>query len=91
MIVIVIIIVILLFIIISIVSIPSIGRLLLWHLFSDLQARDFVLNFLTFVILYNNLIPISLQVTLEIVRFFQAAFISWVCLRSFSDVLDHVF
>jgi len=44
----------------------------------DLETRDFVLNFLTFVILYNNLIPISLQVTLEIVRFFQAAFIAWV-------------
>lgn len=37
-----------------------------------------MLNFLTFVILYNNLIPISLQVSLEIVRYFQAAFISWV-------------
>uniref|UniRef100_A0AAF5D3S5 Phospholipid-transporting ATPase n=1 Tax=Strongyloides stercoralis TaxID=6248 RepID=A0AAF5D3S5_STRER len=33
-------------------------------------------DFITFFILYNNLIPISLQVTLEIVRFFQAAYIN---------------
>lgn len=33
-------------------------------------------NLLTFVILYNNLIPISLQVTLEMVRFLQAIFIN---------------
>lgn len=33
---------------------------------------------LTFFILYNNLIPISLQVTLEVVRFFQAAYINSV-------------
>jgi len=52
----------------------------------DLETRDFVLNFLTFVILYNNLIPISLQVTLEIVRFFQAAFIAWVCWTVFRVV-----
>ncbi|PAV86956.1 hypothetical protein WR25_25624 isoform B [Diploscapter pachys] len=31
---------------------------------------------LTFFILYNNLIPISLQVTLEVVRFFQAFYIN---------------
>lgn len=33
-------------------------------------------TFLTFVILFNNLVPISLQVTLEVVRFFQAQFIN---------------
>lgn len=32
---------------------------------------------MTFVILYNNLIPISLQVTLELVRFMQALFINY--------------
>lgn len=32
---------------------------------------SFPWHVLTFFILYNNLIPISLQVTLEIVRFFQ--------------------
>ncbi|VVC91182.1 unnamed protein product [Leptidea sinapis] len=40
------------------------------------QNANFGFNFLTFLILYNNLIPISLQVTAEIVRFFQAKFIS---------------
>jgi len=34
-------------------------------------------NVLTFFILYNNLIPISLQVTLEMVKFVQAYFINW--------------
>lgn len=38
---------------------------------------------LTFFILYNNLIPISLQVTLEIVRFFQASYIN--CDREMYD------
>lgn len=33
-------------------------------------------NLLTFLILFNNLIPISLQVTLEVVRFIQAIFIN---------------
>uniref|UniRef100_A0A915D5Y4 Phospholipid-transporting ATPase n=1 Tax=Ditylenchus dipsaci TaxID=166011 RepID=A0A915D5Y4_9BILA len=37
---------------------------------------NFAWNVLTFFILYNNLIPISLQVTLEVVRFFQAAYIN---------------
>ncbi|XP_045479978.1 probable phospholipid-transporting ATPase IA isoform X7 [Harmonia axyridis] len=36
----------------------------------------FFYNLLTFVILFNNLIPISLQVTLEVVRFIQAIFIN---------------
>ena len=49
-----------------------------WYLkeFSDLSS-SFAFTFLTFVILYNNLIPISLQITLEIVRFMQAQFINW--------------
>lgn len=37
---------------------------------------DFFWDILTFFILYNNLIPISLQVTLELVRFFQAVYIN---------------
>ncbi|TKR68028.1 hypothetical protein L596_024078 [Steinernema carpocapsae] len=44
-----------------------------------LKAVDnphFAWNVLTFFILYNNLIPISLQVTLELVRFFQASYIN---------------
>ncbi|VDP00822.1 unnamed protein product [Soboliphyme baturini] len=39
-------------------------------------STHFGYNFLTFIILYNNLIPISLQVTLEVVRFLQAQFIN---------------
>jgi len=34
-------------------------------------------QFITFFILYNNLIPISLQVTLEIVKFIQAYYMNW--------------
>ena len=34
-------------------------------------------QFITFFILYNNLIPISLQVTLEIVKVFQASYMNW--------------
>ncbi|KAJ1359226.1 amino acid transporter tat1 [Parelaphostrongylus tenuis] len=39
-------------------------------------GTSFLWHVLTFFILYNNLIPISLQVTLEIVRFFQASYIN---------------
>lgn len=38
---------------------------------SDLINVSFGYNLLTFIILYNNLIPISLQVSLEVVRFVQ--------------------
>ena len=44
----------------------------------DGGANNFGLNFLTFIILFNNLIPISLLVTLEVVKFTQAYFINWV-------------
>ncbi|KAG0088539.1 hypothetical protein BGZ92_006041 [Podila epicladia] len=37
---------------------------------------DFGLNILTFLILYNNLIPISLMVTMEVVKFWQAQLIN---------------
>uniref|UniRef100_F1KSC3 Phospholipid-transporting ATPase n=1 Tax=Ascaris suum TaxID=6253 RepID=F1KSC3_ASCSU len=43
---------------------------------SGLRTTNFFWNVLTFFILYNNLIPISLQVTLELVRFFQASYIN---------------
>uniref|UniRef100_A0A0N5AZW4 Phospholipid-transporting ATPase n=1 Tax=Syphacia muris TaxID=451379 RepID=A0A0N5AZW4_9BILA len=39
-------------------------------------TKTYMYNLLTFFILYNNLIPISLQFTLEVVRFCQAYFIS---------------
>ena len=49
-----------------------------WYLFYDaLPPSNFGYNFLTFIILYNNLIPISLQVTLEVVKFIQAIYINW--------------
>lgn len=37
---------------------------------------DYVLDILTFIILYNNLIPISLIVTMEVVKFQQAQLIN---------------
>ncbi|XP_073518558.1 phospholipid-transporting ATPase IB isoform X4 [Phyllobates terribilis] len=40
-------------------------------------SNNFGYNLLTFIILYNNLIPISLLVTLEVVKFTQALFINW--------------
>uniref|UniRef100_A0A452I5L0 Phospholipid-transporting ATPase n=1 Tax=Gopherus agassizii TaxID=38772 RepID=A0A452I5L0_9SAUR len=46
-----------------------------WYL--NLNSNNFGLNFLTFIILFNNLIPISLLVTLEVVKFIQAYFINW--------------
>uniref|UniRef100_A0AAY4AQT0 Phospholipid-transporting ATPase n=1 Tax=Denticeps clupeoides TaxID=299321 RepID=A0AAY4AQT0_9TELE len=47
-----------------------------WYLFHDIST-NFGYNLLTFIILYNNLIPISLLVTLEVVKFTQALFINW--------------
>lgn len=44
--------------------------------FSEAKTKNFAFNLLTFIILFNNLIPISLQVTLEVVRFVQATFIN---------------
>ncbi|KAF9366256.1 hypothetical protein BGX34_004707 [Mortierella sp. NVP85] len=40
------------------------------------SMSDFGLNILTFLILYNNLIPISLMVTMEVVKFWQAQLIN---------------
>ncbi|XP_038647232.1 phospholipid-transporting ATPase IA isoform X2 [Scyliorhinus canicula] len=49
-----------------------------WYLNdSGSGASNFGLNFLTFIILFNNLIPISLLVTLEVIKFIQAFFINW--------------
>ena len=49
------------------------------HSYLGLLDNDtnFFLQFLTFFILYNNLIPISLLVTLEGVKFIQAFFVNW--------------
>jgi len=46
-------------------------------------------NVLTFFILYNNLIPISLQVTLEMVKFVQAYFINWDEEMHYIDPYNH--
>lgn len=40
------------------------------------DAGDFFYNILTFLILFNNLIPISLIVTMEIVKFQQSSLIN---------------
>ncbi|XP_032597042.1 probable phospholipid-transporting ATPase IA isoform X3 [Drosophila grimshawi] len=49
-----------------------------WYLgIGDFKSMSLGYNLLTFFILYNNLIPISLQVTLELVRFLQALFINY--------------
>lgn len=49
-----------------------------WYLgIGDFMSMSLGYNLLTFFILYNNLIPISLQVTLELVRFLQAIFINY--------------
>lgn len=49
-----------------------------WYIYiGDSEAPfNFGMTYLTFVILYNNLVPISLQVSLEVVRTFQAHFIN---------------
>lgn len=48
-----------------------------WYIFGDSEVPfSFGMTYLTFVILYNNLVPISLQVSLEVVRTFQAHFIN---------------
>jgi len=48
-----------------------------WYIFGENEVKfNFGMTYLTFVILYNNLVPISLQVSLELVRTFQAHFIN---------------
>ena len=45
--------------------------------FSQQNTNQSGLNFITFMILYNGLVPISLYVTMDIVRVVQAKFIQW--------------
>ena len=47
------------------------------HSYLPTTETNYFLQFLTFFILYNNLIPISLLVTLEGVKFVQAYFVNW--------------
>ena len=46
-----------------------------WYIGGEV-TESFLWNVLTFVILYNNLIPISLLVSFEFVKFVQARFIN---------------
>ncbi|KAM6501949.1 calcium transporting ATPase [Amanita muscaria] len=52
-----------------------------WYLFETTslsgRAKGFIEDILTFIILYNNLIPISLIVTMEVVKFQQALYINF--------------
>lgn len=45
--------------------------------FAGQEATFALLNFITFMILYNSLVPISLYVTMDLIRIFQAQFIQW--------------
>jgi len=51
-------------------------EIFIYLLIAEEITKNFAFNLLTFIILFNNLIPISLQVTLEVVRFVQATFIN---------------
>ncbi|KIJ40687.1 hypothetical protein M422DRAFT_32137 [Sphaerobolus stellatus SS14] len=81
--------IVLLFILLLALSIgSSVGAVIRLWFFADKQwylaiadsasgkAATFVLDILTFVILYNNLIPISLIVTMEVVKYQQAQLIN---------------
>ena len=59
----------------------------------EFESTYFGYNLLTFIILYNNLIPISLPVTLEIVKYVQAVFIGWVswCLTDlYYEIISYI-
>ena len=50
------------------------------HPYLDASENDYIgfgWTFVTFFILYNNLVPISLQVSLEIVKYVQSLYINW--------------
>lgn len=47
--------------------------------FSGQEPTQSFLNFITFLILYNSLVPISLYVTMDVIRIFQTFFIQWDC------------
>jgi phospholipid-transporting ATPase len=51
----------------------------MWYIDVEAQGskvKNFIEDILTFIILYNNLIPISLIVTMEVVKFQQAILIN---------------
>ncbi|XP_072832128.1 phospholipid-transporting ATPase IB-like isoform X1 [Vicugna pacos] len=50
----------------------------IWYIMKkEHNTHSFGFDILMFIILYHNLIPISLLVTLEIVKYVQALFINW--------------
>ncbi|XP_025779858.1 phospholipid-transporting ATPase IB-like [Puma concolor] len=50
----------------------------IWYIGAkDYSSHSLGFDILVFIILYHNLIPISLLVTLEIVKYIQALFINW--------------
>ncbi|XP_078301862.1 phospholipid-transporting ATPase IB-like isoform X4 [Panthera onca] len=50
----------------------------IWYIGTkDYSSHSLGFDILVFIILYHNLIPISLLVTLEIVKYIQALFINW--------------
>lgn len=55
--------------------------------FSGQSYRLSGLGFITFLILYNSLVPISLYVTMDLVRVFQAKFMQWD-LRMYYEPID---
>jgi len=55
--------------------------------FSGVQSSQAALNFITFLILYNGLVPISLYVSMDIVRVLQSWFIQWD-LRLYFEAID---
>jgi len=63
----------------------EIGRFL--HNYLDTSPMGLFLSVLTFIVLYNNLVPISLLVTLEVVKFIQASFINHVSYLLCYDVI----
>lgn len=54
--------------------------------FTESSSHGLGFDILVFIILYHNLIPISLLVTLEIVKYIQALFINWVSMKISLDL-----
>ena len=57
-------------------------------LLSRTRTRSFILNFLTQYILFSFMIPMSLYVTIELVKVGQAKFMEWDARMSWADP-DH--
>ncbi|XP_077724457.1 phospholipid-transporting ATPase IB-like isoform X2 [Canis aureus] len=73
-----------LFVLLLAMSLVSCVGAILWNVegtwyfgTKDYSSHSLGFDLLVFIILYHNLIPISLLVTLEIVKYVQAMFINW--------------